>query len=60
MAVPYRNAADAAGFAVYRPKFLDVIGAASDYSLLAETFFRGVDRHERGAAVWNAHIDQGR
>jgi hypothetical protein len=60
MAVPYRNAADPAGFAVYRPKFPEVVGPAPDYSLLAEAFFRSIDRHERGAAVWNAHIDQSR
>jgi hypothetical protein len=59
MAVPYRNAADPAGFAVYRPKFLEAGGAwTPDYAGLGQGFFRGVDRHERGAEVWNSHLDQ--
>jgi hypothetical protein len=60
MAIPYRNAEDPAGFAVYRPKFLSVEGAEPDHDALAEAFFRGVDSHEEGAKVWNAHLDQSR
>lgn len=60
MAVPYRNAGDAAGFAVYRPKFLAVDGPAPDYATLGEVFFRGVDAHEHGGAVWAERMDQGR
>jgi hypothetical protein len=59
MAVPYRNAGHQAGFAVYRPKFLSQSGLESpDYGVLGEAFFRGVDQHQEGAAVWNAHLDQ--
>ena len=60
MAVPYRHAGDAAGFAVYRPKFLAADGAAADYAALGEAFFRGVDRHERGAGRCGQRMDQGR
>ena len=59
MGVPYRNASHPAGFAVYRPKFLGGTGLESpDYAVLGDAFFRGVDAHEKGAAVWNASIDQ--
>lgn len=58
MAIPYRPQQQ--GFAVYRPKFLDVPGRyKADQSTLAESFFAGVDSHEQAAAVWDAHlIDQ--
>jgi hypothetical protein len=59
MAVPYRNAAHPAGFAVYRPKFLSQSGIENpDYGALGDAFFRGVDQHEQGAAVWNACLDE--
>jgi hypothetical protein len=61
MAVPYRDREDKAGFAVYRPKFIDVSKAGpEDYEGWAEAFFGGVDGHEQGSKVWNAHIDQSR
>jgi hypothetical protein len=57
MAVPYRPESSPEGFAVYRPKFIDVAGAGEpDYAALADHFFAGVDSHERAAAVWNAHL----
>ncbi|MBN2495435.1 MAG: hypothetical protein JXR96_12645 [Deltaproteobacteria bacterium] len=58
MLVPYRN--PESGFTVYRPKFVEVAPDTSDYSVLSEAFFRGVDSHEKGAEVWNAHLDQSR
>jgi hypothetical protein len=61
MIVPYRNAEHHDGFAVYRPKFRGVSAPVSpDYEALAEAFFRGVDAHEKGAEVWNRHLDQSR
>ncbi|MFD0687836.1 hypothetical protein [Actinomadura fibrosa] len=55
MAVPYRPHSE--GFAVYRPKFIDVTGVDSpDYATLADHFFSGVDSHERAAEVWNTHL----
>jgi len=58
MAVPYRNCENPAGFAVYRPKFVDASGFELDASQLAQAFFLGVDAHEKGAEVWNSHIDE--
>jgi hypothetical protein len=59
MAVPYRPESAPEGFAVYRPKFIEVIGVDKpDYAALGEAFFAGVDSHEPAAAVWNAHLDQ--
>jgi hypothetical protein len=55
--IPYRHARGEGGFAVHRPKFLGYDGTA-DWSLLGEAFFRGVDQHEPGSAIWNAALDQ--
>ncbi|MEU8803898.1 hypothetical protein [Spirillospora sp. NPDC048819] len=57
MAIPYRPQPTAQGFAVYRPKFLEVTGIDEpDIAALADSFFSGVDSHEQAAAVWNAHL----
>jgi hypothetical protein len=58
MAVPYRHANSPNGFAVHRLKFLSIKGHEQAFDLLSEEFFRGVDQHEKGAAVWNANVDQ--
>jgi len=58
MAVPYRHAGSPRGFAVYRPKFMGFEGPQPDFDRLGDAFFRGVDEHEKGAAVWTAHLDQ--
>jgi hypothetical protein len=64
MAVPYRNAESPDGFAVYRPKFQNVsipdAISGPDYDAFGKAFFMGVDRHEKGADVWNRCMDQGR
>lgn len=58
VAVPYRPQSGPQGFAVHRPKFLELVGVdRADYSALSEAFFAGVDDHEPAAAVWNAHQD---
>ncbi|MEU9019511.1 hypothetical protein [Actinomadura sp. NPDC048394] len=57
MAVPYRPESSPEGFAVYRPKFIEVAGDGEpDYASLADHFFAGVDSHERAASVWNAYL----
>ncbi|MFI0369595.1 hypothetical protein ACH35V_17105 [Actinomadura sp. 1N219] len=57
MAIPYRPQSSPEGFAVYRPKFIDVMGMDEpDYAALADAFFAGVDSHEQAAATWNAHL----
>jgi hypothetical protein len=61
MVVPYRNSEHALGFAVYRPKFTEVSGAEQpDCEAVGDAFFAGVDGHEKGAEVWNRHLDQSR
>jgi hypothetical protein len=61
MALPYRHAQDEVGFAVYKPKFMSHTGSGTpDYGALGEAFFRGVYQHEKGAKVWDAHIDESR
>jgi hypothetical protein len=58
MIVPYRGAAEPGGFAVQRPQFVSFAGPATPaYSELAAAFFRGVSGHERGAEIWNRHMD---
>ena len=58
MAVPYRNAASSAGFAVHRPKFVEWQGPQDpDYQAFCEAFFRGVDSHEKGSKLWAEHND---
>jgi len=58
IAVPYGHANKPGGFVLHRPKFItgeEQKGAVSD---LGEAFFRGVAQHEKGAAVWNTHLDE--
>jgi len=58
MAVPYRTATSEAGFAVYRPKFVECPEAEAE--VLCERFFRGVETHKKGNEVWTKYIDQSR
>lgn len=58
LAVPYRAASDSKGFAVHRPKLLDFKGTAPDANRLTQALWRGIAKHEKGAAVWNAHLDE--
>ena len=58
MAVPYRPASDAKGFAVHRPKFLGFKGAEPDWQKVGEALWVGIAKHEKGAEVWNKHLDE--
>lgn len=58
-AIPFRPASDPAGFAVHRPKLL-ANPSPDDAARLGEAFWRGVGAHEKGAAVWNRHLDETR
>jgi len=60
MAVPYRSAKDAAGFAVHRPKFLSHEGPPPDHRALAAAFFRGAKQNERAWVAWEKHFDGAR
>jgi hypothetical protein len=59
IALPYRHASHPDGFAVFRPKFLGIPDPARS-QLLGEALFRGVEKHEKGAAVWSSHLDESR
>ncbi|XLZ71004.1 hypothetical protein ABT364_03300 [Massilia sp. SR12] len=58
MAVPY-SPATSGNFRVFRPKFLQW-KACEDFDLnqVVNSFFAGVDAHEKGANVWNKALDQ--
>ncbi len=58
MAVPYRPAKDPKGFAVFRPKFLEFKGSEPDWKKVGSALWTGIDKHEKGAEVWNKHLDQ--
>jgi hypothetical protein len=58
MAVPYRNVDSNEGFAVFRLKLLESSVGEGETDTLVEAFWRGVDGHEKGSEVWNAHLDQ--
>jgi hypothetical protein len=58
MAVPYRNAKSEEGFAVYKPKFVECPQEAVQQ--VAQSFFDGVEGHEKGNGVWTRFIDQSR
>jgi hypothetical protein len=56
--IPYRSA-KSGRFAVHRPKFQAPKGIPDSGLLgLGEAFFRGVNSHDEGARIWNAHLDQ--
>jgi hypothetical protein len=58
LAVPY-TPASTGQFRVHKPKLVEW-HECDDFDTHAaiEAFFRGVDSHEKGAAVWNAALDQ--
>lgn len=54
--LPYRNASHASGFAVHKPKVSEGAGFSTDeLKALGQVFFSGMERHEQGWALWNAH-----
>jgi len=59
VAVPYRPQPSPNGFAVHRPKFLQITGVDQPARAgLGEAFFAGVDSHDKAAPIWNAHLDE--
>jgi len=60
LAVPYTPKGDrSARFLVHRPKLVQWEACEDfDTKVVLEAFFRGVDAHEQGSAVWNAALDQ--
>lgn len=59
IALPYRHAKKANGFAVHRPKFLSFAGTEPDFQVLGKAFFEGVNSHEQGSVIWSNHLDEG-
>lgn len=56
--VPYRRHSDPRGFAVHRPKFVEVVGSGKpDYKALGGAFFAGVEAHELASLVWGERLD---
>lgn len=59
MAVPYLPAGSSGPFRVYRPKLLQWMNCEDfDVNAAVQSFFEGIDAHEKGAAVWNKALDQ--
>ncbi len=59
-AVPYTPGAGDA-FRVHRPKLVEWSGCGGfEQRDAIEAFWRGVGRHEKGNAVWSAHLDESR
>jgi len=59
--IPYRPAASPTGFAVHRPKLsLESKKLAAETPRFAEAFWRGIDKHEKGAEVWTRCLDESR
>jgi len=58
IAVAYRSAKDPNGFAVYRPKFIGFKGDQPDWQEVGQSMWAGIAKHEKGAKVWNDHIDE--
>jgi hypothetical protein len=59
MAVPYRPKAFLRPFRVHKPKIL-LWKDCEDFNINAavDSFFKGVDAHEKGSAMWNKALDQ--
>jgi hypothetical protein len=61
LAVPYQPATQSGRFTVFRPKLLELPNSLlSQTDKFLEAFWKGVDSHEQGSKVWDAHIDQSR
>ena len=58
LGIPY-TPASTGKFRVHKPKLLDWI-ECDDFAQqdVFAAFFRGVDAHEQGSAIWNAALDQ--
>lgn len=60
-AIPYRPAGASSGFAVHRPKMLPKTELdPSTCEGLGRALWKGIAQHEKGAAVWNANLDESR
>jgi hypothetical protein len=61
IAVPYRPQQSPEGFAVHRPKIMEVNSFTDvDYDELSDAFFNGIESHEEAGPFWYAHQDTSR
>ena len=60
IAVPYRPARHAGGFAIHRLKLLGVKGAEADRDSIIAAFRAGIAKHEQGSKIWNRFLDESR
>lgn len=59
LAIPYTPKVKRKKFAVHRPKLLDVPASLEkQIDTIFEAFFEGVAEHEKGAEVWDKHLDE--
>lgn len=59
MALPYTPAGASGKFAVHRPKIIACSDNLKDsLESVGENFFQGVGQHEKGAKIWNDHLDE--
>lgn len=58
VAVPYRHARSAGGFALFGPRLLSSSGAETAHGQLAAAFFAGLDQFQP-AGIWDRHFEPG-
>ena len=59
LAIPYTPKKMFKRFAVHRPKLLEISPKhEGEMSGILEAFFKGVEDHKKGAAVWDKHLDE--
>jgi len=58
LALPYRAPSSPQGFAIHRPKVLQVPNSPAEVQAIMGAFMRGVARHEKGNELWKARMDR--
>jgi hypothetical protein len=58
LALPYRPASSPAGFAIHRPKVLQIPNSPGEVQAIMGAFMRGVARHEKGNELWKSRMDR--
>lgn len=59
LAIPYTPKSEHSDFAVHRLKLVDASEHLEDEIVeILEAFFGGVDEHEKGALVWQQHLEE--
>jgi hypothetical protein len=60
LALPYRNAKHARGFAIHNPKLIECSAPRETANLFAQAFYAGIDSYKsnRFGFSWNRYLDQ--